>query len=710
MNKKKIGIMSMQRIKNYGSFLQAYALKRTIEKLGHNVEFVDYHVEKPLIEGEKSTKLQKIKEVFAGDAKLLHKLQYILHKKHFSGYQKGLNLTEEPNYNPKLDTLVIGSDEVFNLIQSNNNVGYSLELLGKDSRSKKTISYAASFGNTTLEKIQKYNKVEDFKKYLKRLDTISVRDENSRKIVKKLTGKEPRVNLDPVLIYDFKSDKTFSFDRKTSDKYMILYAYNDRISKDEAKKIKEFAKKNNLKLYSIGGAQPYADKFIDCRPYDIFAWFKNAEFVVTDTFHGSIFSIVTNRPFVTIVRKSKGVGYGNEEKLTYLLEKLGQKGRLIDNIDSLENVLREEMDYGKTNQIIKEEQEKTIDYLAEKISFCDTKNQKVSIVIPVYNVEKYLPKCIESIINQTYRNLEIILVDDGSMDASGSICDEYATKDTRIRVVHKKNAGVSAARNTGIDVATGEYLCFVDGDDLAMPDYVEYMLSLFVEDAIEITLTTAMFDNFSSKNNKKEIVETVSGEDACEKILCYKIPIGVYCKMFKLSFIKDKNVRFLEGVFMGEGFNFNVMSFQRAKKVAISNKKIYFYRRDNSTSATTKFSLNKCENSLYALDVMRSNLIANTKKIDKAWRYAKWRTYSDAFDYMVLGGAANQNKEKYKEYRRYIKEYSRDTKDVPISKKDRMRSRVMSVFPELIPLALKARRIKYGVKIDNQDNYCKDKE
>ena len=367
MSKKKIGIMSMQRIKNYGSFLQAYALKKTIESLGHDVEFVDYRVEKPLIEDEKSTKLQKIKKVFAGDANMSHKLQYIFHKKHFSDYQKELNLTEEPNYSPKLDTLVIGSDEVFNLIQSNNNVGYSLELLGKDNNAKRVISYAASFGNTTLEKIEKYGKTEDFKKYLKQLNAISVRDENSRKIVKKLTSKEPRINLDPVLIYDFKNDKNFSFERKTDEKYMILYAYNDRISKEEAKIIKEFAKKNNLKLYSIGGAQPYADKFIDCHPYDIFAWFKNAEFVVTDTFHGSIFSIVTNRPFVTIVRKSKGVGYGNEEKLAYLLEKLKQEKRLIDEIDKLKNALAKDIDYSNTNQIIKEEQRKTKAYLKEEI-------------------------------------------------------------------------------------------------------------------------------------------------------------------------------------------------------------------------------------------------------------------------------------------------------------------------------------------------------
>ena len=240
-----------------------------------------------------------------------------------------------------------------------------MELLGKDNNAKRVISYAASFGNTTLEKIEKYGKTEDFKKYLKQLNAISVRDENSRKIVKKLTSKEPRINLDPVLIYDFKNDKNFSFERKTDEKYMILYAYNDRISKEEAKIIKEFAKKNNLKLYSIGGAQPYADKFIDCHPYDIFAWFKNAEFVVTDTFHGSIFSIVANRPFVTIVRKSKGVGYGNEEKLAYLLEALSLKDRAVYNAKKMAGVLVSNINYEITCKVIDEEKEKTVDYLAK---------------------------------------------------------------------------------------------------------------------------------------------------------------------------------------------------------------------------------------------------------------------------------------------------------------------------------------------------------
>ena len=92
-------------------------------------------------------------------------------------------------------------------------------------------------------------------------------------------------------------------------------------------------------------------------------------------------------------------------------------------------------------------------------------DELISVILPVYNVQQYLEKCIESVVNQTYKNLEIILIDDGSTDMSGKICDEFAEKDGRIKVIHSKNGGVSAARNIGLDIATGEYIGFVDSDD-----------------------------------------------------------------------------------------------------------------------------------------------------------------------------------------------------------------------------------------------------
>ena len=101
--------------------------------------------------------------------------------------------------------------------------------------------------------------------------------------------------------------------------------------------------------------------------------------------------------------------------------------------------------------------------------------RKISIIVPVYQAEKYISKCIESIINQTYKNLEIILIDDGSMDSSGEICDRYGERDQRIVVVHNPNKGVSAARNCGLDIATGDYITFVDSDDWIHPRYLEFL-------------------------------------------------------------------------------------------------------------------------------------------------------------------------------------------------------------------------------------------
>lgn len=285
-----------------------------------------------------------------------------MHKKNFNKYFSDLEINEHYNYTPTLDTLVIGSDEVFNVIQSNKNVGYSLELFGKDNNAKKVITYAASFGNTTLDKIKKYKKENEISSLLKKINTISVRDENSFNIVKKLTDNKPNINFDPVLIYNYMNSNLIP-KINIKEKYMILYAYNGRISRYEAKKIKDIAKSKKIKVYSIGGAQPYADKFIDCSPFEVLSYFKNAEYIVTDTFHGSIFSIINNKPFVTIVRKSKGNSYGNEEKLTYLLEKLNLKNRITYSIDEIETKLNNKIDYNETNKIIKNERKKTINYL-----------------------------------------------------------------------------------------------------------------------------------------------------------------------------------------------------------------------------------------------------------------------------------------------------------------------------------------------------------
>lgn len=373
VNKKQVGILSMQRIKNYGSFLQAYGLKKMIESLGHTVEFVDYHIEDSIVqdsvkESGLKRKLNKGLDVLKDDAKLSHKLQYIIHKKNFDKkYFNVLGMSEEPNYTPKLDTLVIGSDEVFNCIQKNANVGYSLELFGKDNNAERLISYAASFGNTTIEKLENYNKKDEIGELLSKFNAISVRDSNSGSIVKKLTNVEVNYNLDPVLMYDYMNECKEIPEINVKEKYMIVYAYNGRISKDESEYIKKFAKDRKLKIYSIGGAQSCADKFIDCSPFEVLAYFKNAELVVTDTFHGSIFSIITKRNFVTLVRKSVGNNYGNEEKLTDLLKRLSLENRITYDVRNIDTILENKINYVKVDNILKAERINTLKYLEKEV-------------------------------------------------------------------------------------------------------------------------------------------------------------------------------------------------------------------------------------------------------------------------------------------------------------------------------------------------------
>ena len=112
----------------------------------------------------------------------------------------------------------------------------------------------------------------------------------------------------------------------------------------------------------------------------------------------------------------------------------------------------------------------------------------ISVIIPIYNVEQYLKECLESVINQTYRNLEIILVDDGSKDKSGKICDEYKNKDERIKVVHKENGGLSDARNAGMKIATGKYIQFIDSDDFIDKDMIETLYNLIIENEADISM------------------------------------------------------------------------------------------------------------------------------------------------------------------------------------------------------------------------------
>jgi glycosyltransferase involved in cell wall biosynthesis len=320
-------------------------------------------------------------------------------------------------------------------------------------------------------------------------------------------------------------------------------------------------------------------------------------------------------------------------------------------------------------------------------------NSKVSIIVPIYNAARYLPICLDSILSQTYRNLEIILVDDGSIDDSLIIIGKYILKDTRIRVISQKNSGVSTARNKGIEASTGEWICFADADDILREDYVEYLLELAIQNKTNVAVTTEMFTTFGGKQTLVDKINVVSGEQAVAAILYYNIPIGVYCKMFRRSFL-GKDIRFLPDVYIGEGFNFNIQAFLNADKVAIGHRKIYCYRRDNSESAMTKFSLSKCKMALKAIKIIEESLTIKSDKLIKACKFAYWHTSGDMYNWMVLAKAKKQYPSMYHQCYSIVRSYAYKALLAPLNRKERFKVCVQFIHPRLLATMLEVRRLK----------------
>ena len=358
----------MQRIFNYGSFLQAYGLKSILEELGAQVAFVDYHPGECLVPSNGhglTRKLKKAAEVFSGGAPLLQKLRFLKYKKNYAAnYYPYLGIGAQMNYTPELDLLVVGSDEVFNCVQNNTNVGFSPELFGQGHRAGRLVSYAASCGNTTLQKLEEYGVKETVAGWLSDFDALSVRDANTGAVTGALTGKEPLYHLDPVLAYDFVA-KCKQIPKTVPEKdYMILYGYSGRFSPEECRAIRAFADARGWKIFCIGGVQDCCDRFIDCSPFEVIAYFQNARAVVTDTFHGTILSVITHRDFAALVRTA---GYGNAEKLTDLLNRLGLENRRIGDMTELGALLENSVDYTATDAVIRTERERTYAYLKQQL-------------------------------------------------------------------------------------------------------------------------------------------------------------------------------------------------------------------------------------------------------------------------------------------------------------------------------------------------------
>lgn len=234
-------------------------------------------------------------------------------------------------------------------------------------------------------------------------------------------------------------------------------------------------------------------------------------------------------------------------------------------------------------------------------------NPRISIIVPAYKVEKYIEKCIGSICAQSYGNLEIILVEDGSPDGTARICDELAAKDERILVIHKENGGASQARNTGMAAATGKYICFVDGDDWVEPDMCEKAMSAMEKHSADVVMWSYIREYkdkplpkiiypeeriFAGEGVQKELKQRIIGLSGTE--LAHPENADslstVWGKLYKTEILSGLEFIDIDIVGANEDKLFNIDVFARAQKAVFINECLYHYRKDNTSSLTSKFN------------------------------------------------------------------------------------------------------------------------
>ena len=258
-------------------------------------------------------------------------------------------------------------------------------------------------------------------------------------------------------------------------------------------------------------------------------------------------------------------------------------------------------------------------------------NPLISVIVPVYKVEKYLHRCVDSILAQTYTNLEIILIDDGSPDRSGEICDEYAAKDSRIRVIHQKNAGLGAARNAGLDVCSGEYIAFVDSDDYILPEMYGQMLVTAREHDVDICMCQWQYEYADGRHPvTPEMIDpaifnvTTTRELArffYKKIYDNMTAIVVWTKLFKRALFAD--LRFSDRA-MEDQIIFATM-YSRDFSVFVMPQFFYVYTENPSSLTHMPFN----QNHLRFLDVLQ--MLYHLYRDDPFMKYESLVRYANIY-------------------------------------------------------------------------------
>lgn len=365
---KKDGIITHYNVHNHGAHLQLFALIQELKKLGYNAQALQFQKNYDFMGGAAAGKKYNI-SLRSIPTYLKYTVQngvdrtaYNIKKREIlSDFRKkhdvvGAYYSEATD----IDLVVIGSDEIFSIEAGPNPWYYGIGVPCKNQ-----VSYAASFGPTTLEMINEHNMDAMVAAGINNIKAITVRDQNSADIVKHFSGKNVPIVCDPVLLHDFSrlfsKEKVERFRQAHPEKYCIVYSYDYNMNDDATvSAIRKYAVKRGLKVYSLGYFHKWCDENPNVSPLELFLWFRCADMVFTDTFHGSVISLSTEAQFISLIRN-------NQNKLAFLLKQYGVSERIVNDFAKIEEKANSPIDYTIVEITVQQIRERSFRVLKEFI-------------------------------------------------------------------------------------------------------------------------------------------------------------------------------------------------------------------------------------------------------------------------------------------------------------------------------------------------------
>lgn len=314
---------------------------------------------------------------------------------------------------------------------------------------------------------------------------------------------------------------------------------------------------------------------------------------------------------------------------------------------------------------------------------------KVTIIVGIYNSAAFLKQGLESLSNQTWKNIEVLMMNDGSTDASGEICDQFAANDSRFIAVHKKNSGVCDSRNMGLDMASGDYVCFMDGDDWFHKEFIEYMISIIKTTNTSMALSDNLFTTDDCVQVEKDEIEKWDYIKTIKNIIYPYMYLGPWNKIYSMKVIKKYNIRFPSHWF-GETLHFANTIAYYSKEIGVGHRKVYYYRLNNLNSGTTQYSVQRRLLSLDNAKKLQYCCFSNNIEIKNA---IAWHLYANYFNLLVHIIATNSESQYREEYKEAISFMRRNWVQVFFKSELRIKQRIAVVVEALFPRTVAKHKI-----------------